>query len=300
MCLYPGIIWNKYKKCYVPSDCRHCVECERKYRTSWQFRLQQELKRSKSCFFVTLTYDDDNLPCLSTGEICFDNQHFTTWRKRLGTYYKRKGVTLRHICTGELGEETDRPHYHCIIFADDVLEYEEFNSKAHEYWSYAEVVDCDVPRSFNAVSSYVTKYIMKDYYRQTDKYSEGSKTNKFRIHVSNNIGLNWIGTQESKEFYFAPDEHPLVALFGDDYVRTVPLPRYYRKKIGREYSVDELNKIANDYEKKFTEDWIQAYNSYLTDNGYISITDWFVNVYDKRDEQRRKLIDSYSQFVRNY
>lgn len=301
MCLFPKLIYNKSAHAWINASCNHCIECEQKYRTSWQFRLQQELKRAKSTFFVTLTYDDENLPSLSNGEVCYDNQHFTAWRKRMATYFKRHNdANIKYICTGEFGDETQRPHYHLILFIDCVVSYDEVNNAAHYYWDYAQVVDVDEPRSNNAVSSYVTKYVMKDYYRETKPIIEGSKTNKFRIHVSNNLGLNWLGTQESKEFYFDPDNHPLVSLKGDDYSRTIPIPRYYRKKIGREYTSDELNLIAKNVEKKQTDDWINAYNEYTTQNGYISITDWFINVYDKRDERRREIIKKYSLLVRKY
>ena len=217
MCLYPRLIFNPHAHAWINASCNHCIECEQKYRTSWQFRLQQELKRSKSTFFITLTYDDDHLPYMSTGEMCFDNQHFTQWRKRLNAYFSRKETKIKYICTGEFGEKYDRPHYHIILFIDHVVSYDELNNIAHYYWDYAQVVDCDIPRSENAVSSYVTKYVMKDYYKNTKPYIEGSKTNKFRIHVSNNLGLNWLGTQESKEFYFDPDNHLQIDILTDDY-----------------------------------------------------------------------------------
>lgn len=302
MCLFPRTIWNKYKKCYVPSTCNKCVECQRKYSTSWQFRLQQEYNNCKSIYFVTVTYDEDYLPYMSTGEICFDNAHITKFNKRLRSYFTRKhDVCFKYIITGELGEKNLRPHYHAVYLLDKFISRQEFDQVCRKYWNYAQVIDVDEPRSVNAVFSYVTKYIMKDNYRlNKDVRIEGTKTNKFRIHVSDNLGLCWIGTQESKEFYFDPDNHPLVALKGDGYSRVVPLPRYYRKKIGREYSVDELNKMARDQDEKITQNWIDAYNTYISHNGFMSITDWFINVWDKRDERRRQLLDNYRFFVKNY
>ena len=43
------------------APCGQCINCKQRLRTQWAFRLEQEQKRSNSCLFITLTYDDEHL-----------------------------------------------------------------------------------------------------------------------------------------------------------------------------------------------------------------------------------------------
>lgn len=42
--------------------CGHCLECAQKYQNDWSFRLSCEAIYWKHVYFVTLTYDNENLP----------------------------------------------------------------------------------------------------------------------------------------------------------------------------------------------------------------------------------------------
>lgn len=60
--------------------------------------------------FVTLTYDDENLPGLGS----LEPKHTQDWLKRI-----RKAVhplKLRYYLVGEYGDQTNRPHYHVALF----------------------------------------------------------------------------------------------------------------------------------------------------------------------------------------
>jgi hypothetical protein len=45
-----------------PVSCGKCLPCQQKRRSDWSFRLEQEYLSSDSAFFITLTYNDLNLP----------------------------------------------------------------------------------------------------------------------------------------------------------------------------------------------------------------------------------------------
>lgn len=67
--------------------------------------------------FVTLTYNDENLP--SDGSL--DPAHVRDWLKRL-----RRRVapsTFRFFLVGEYGDETQRPHYHAGLFGFPSCEF---------------------------------------------------------------------------------------------------------------------------------------------------------------------------------
>ena len=93
------------KEMIVP--CGKCFTCRSKYRLSWQLRLQHELlSYNYNAMFLTLTYDDDNLPTNET-LVKKDVQDFI---KRLRKFYN--DVKIRYFAVGEYGSEKHRPHYH--------------------------------------------------------------------------------------------------------------------------------------------------------------------------------------------
>jgi len=100
------------KRLLVP--CGHCAICLSKKRSVWSFRLSYELRSHSHCYFLTLTYSDDNLHSFGLSKM--DIQKFF---KRLR---KRSGQTLRYFAVGEYGSKTYRPHYHVIIFSSARLE----------------------------------------------------------------------------------------------------------------------------------------------------------------------------------
>lgn len=46
----------------VACACGHCLECAQKYQNDWSFRLSSEAIYWEHVYFVTLTYDNENLP----------------------------------------------------------------------------------------------------------------------------------------------------------------------------------------------------------------------------------------------
>jgi len=87
--------------------CNKCLYCRIQRRKLWTIRMLHERENWQDACFTTLTYNQENLP--SRGLRKKDLQNFF---KRL-----RKQVTpLRYFACGEYGEQTNRPHYHAIIF----------------------------------------------------------------------------------------------------------------------------------------------------------------------------------------
>ena len=87
--------------------CNKCLYCRIQRRKLWTIRMLHERESWQDACFTTLTYNQENLP--PRGLKKKDLQNFF---KRL-----RKLVTpLRYFACGEYGEQTNRPHYHAIIF----------------------------------------------------------------------------------------------------------------------------------------------------------------------------------------
>jgi len=87
----------------------------------WSFRLQREQKSSTSSNFITLTYADEyipinpavNRPTLDKSDL---QKFFKRLRKINERYRAKKAKRIRYYAIGEYGTETQRPHYHVILF----------------------------------------------------------------------------------------------------------------------------------------------------------------------------------------
>lgn len=122
---------------YVP--CGKCEACLSNRRSAWSFRLHQELKVSESCYFLTLTYDDQYLPYktvtidgVSCEVPCVSKRDVQLFLKRF-----RKCIEpfkIRYFIVSEYGPKTYRPHYHMILFNYPQLLKNKIDEYIEESW----------------------------------------------------------------------------------------------------------------------------------------------------------------------
>lgn len=106
-CLQP--LYVRTSKNTVP--CGKCAECRARKANEWIIRLNVEFQHATSAYFVTLTYDDFNLP--------FSEKGYPTLRKtELQDFVNllRQYAPFRYFSVGEYGDKGERPHYHMLIF----------------------------------------------------------------------------------------------------------------------------------------------------------------------------------------
>lgn len=99
---------TEFKPTNLP--CGRCMGCRIAKSKEWTIRcLHESALHDKNCF-VTLTYDDNNLP---------DNRSLV--KSDLQKFFKRlrKDYNVRFFACGEYGDQLDRPHYHALIFGYD-------------------------------------------------------------------------------------------------------------------------------------------------------------------------------------
>lgn len=89
--------------------CGHCIDCRLAYAGEWSVRCMHEVRVTGEGSFVTLTYDDKNLPV----DWNLNYGHFQSFMHRLRKSAPGRG---RFFMCGEYGDEFGRPHYHALLF----------------------------------------------------------------------------------------------------------------------------------------------------------------------------------------
>lgn len=89
--------------------CGQCIGCRLERSRQWAIRGLHESQMHEENCFITLTYDDDNLP----PDYGLDHEDFSKFMKRLR---RKVSSPIRYLMCGEYGEHTSRPHYHALIF----------------------------------------------------------------------------------------------------------------------------------------------------------------------------------------
>lgn len=100
--------------------------------------------------FVTLTYDDTNLPDKRSLSLADMQKYFKRLRKRV------EPATIRYYYVGEYGDHTERPHYHAVLFGPAS------DSDIDMAWKLGHVHFGDVNRdSIQYCCSHITKSALK-------------------------------------------------------------------------------------------------------------------------------------------
>lgn len=99
---------------YYLVPCGHCIECFKSRRLAWVFRMEKELLVSSSCYFITCTYDNENVPITEKGNLTLSVRDHQLFLKILRKKYS--DCNIRYFMSGEYGDQYERPHYHYIIY----------------------------------------------------------------------------------------------------------------------------------------------------------------------------------------
>lgn len=280
---YYGFLWTpipfsreQLKKGYFPAPCGHCIGCDMDYANRWRDRMVLESLNHKNTWFVTLTYNDDNIVVSNSNIPTLVKQDAQQWQKRVRDHQLRKTQcdilkytdeetgeektkykTARFWTVGEYGTARKRPHYHSIVFGLNLPEgdlefcgtshagYPLYRSKFFEgTWDKGYVT---VSRADKGTIGYCARYTAKkqlqyNWTKNTDVVPPFSMQ-------SNKPG---IGAQ----FYFDnPEcvnyEHITVSAFGESY--KMAIPKYFRELEIKDLPEDEQIKIKLERTKKANE-----------------------------------------------
>lgn len=188
--------------------CGKCSECSKKKATSWGVRAYKEFlfAPAGSVRFVTITYDDANIPVTDKGNKTLDSADCKQFLKSLRqNLFRKYGVTIRFMCAGEYGSRTFRPHYHFLFYGiPSHLTNVEFKQIIGSVWHRCKVIDVQFPKNGASSGFYVGKYMSKSGYSRAYKIAQDDE--QFCMPFKRaSIGFGNQFTDAERAYYLAED-----------------------------------------------------------------------------------------------
>ncbi len=131
-----------------------------------------------------------------------------------------KKVPLKYYMVGEYGGQTERPHYHSILFNLPTF-YRNNESYIQKIWSHGQIqIDEVTPASIAYVCGYVNKL------KHFNNLGENDDRQKEFTRVSKGMGLNYLTPNRIKSM-----QKKLNPFLTIEDGKKIPLPRYYKDKV---------------------------------------------------------------------
>lgn len=279
-CLYPiSIQDSKDKSRFVQVPCGHCIPCRINKSLEWLIRLEYENQCHPYSSFVTLTYNDENLP-KDNGLHKADLQKFMKLlRFNSSEKYKYYGIgeygetELKYFSPESL-EAHGRPHYHLIIFGlkPDCDESRELVFQSWKKCNREMIID-PIHKAVGTVTHdsmlYVCDYMQKKQYSVNGLKLYGNAQPPFQL-CSQRLGLDG---------FLNDNVHGILSNGFITYNSLkAPIPRYFRKKL--------------DYQVPFTISDDDVYKKFCLDKGLVKY-----NEVDYLDQQSNKIRHNMYQYI---
>lgn len=264
--MYPMTIGDKEgPKRWKVVPCGKCKACRRRKQASWSFRLLQEMQRSTSAAFLTMTYADH--------ELAYGERYPTLVKRELQLFKKRlrkaqsklTNDKIKYYSVGEYSPE-GRPHYHSIMF--NLHPTLMLDGPLSKIWTHGHVRvdDCNI-----RTIQYCTKYVMKSSVQPLN-----GKEREFAM-MSKRLGDNFLTPQMIK--YYKENQIPYI-VWKDGQKMT--MPRYYKERI---FTEEEL--------RKFGKEALREVKPKLLDTTKVHEINEEIRKLKKKIDDRRKTIDTF-------
>lgn len=142
--------------------CGQCAGCRLDKARDWAIRCVHEAQLHDKNSFLTLTYDDDNIP----PDYSLRPIDITNFLKRLRKHLSP--CKIRFLQVGEYGEINKRPHHHLLIFGYDFPDKLLIRSSSKHPLFTSPIVQKLWPFGFNSIGQltfdsacYCTRYTLK-------------------------------------------------------------------------------------------------------------------------------------------
>lgn len=253
----------------IEVPCGNCINCRLDYSKTWASRCSLEASQHLYNYFITLTYDDDNVPVGKFGNPTLVKKDFQDFIKKLRQIFERQyGFTgIRYYGCGEYGDLNGRPHYHIILFncpfSDLTIHFKDknglitqhkdsrgvhyrFSEDAYNAWNqkgFIMIADAN----FNT-SAYVSRYVLKKQKGQNKKIYDDFGIEPPFVMMSRRPGIgeayfteHWDDLKESPTLFVGRERGEPLKL---------GVPRYFKKKL--------KDKEPEFYEEKFVQHAIET------------------------------------------
>lgn len=246
MCLFCSprrILKNNGNYVVVYAPCGHCIECLKRRQNDWKLRISHECAQWKHCYFFTLTYREDTLPCnviyddvayevLFTGteKECMSfmykynlsdgfsivstacKSHVQDFVKRIREDMSRKLGTrwpLKYFICAEYGPSprgTKRPHYHGILLCnEDKNTIKPYFATWENDFGRIDFKEVGVKRQDrSSVANYISKYCCKGGFESRKEDIDNGLIERAWTIMSKNIGLQWLEQHKQDYLKFVP------------------------------------------------------------------------------------------------
>lgn len=185
--------------------------------------------------FITLTYNDENLP--QRGQL--EHDYFQKFMKRLRR--RNEGKIIRYYMGGEYGSLEDRPHFHALLFNHDWDDKRHFKTTGSgESISTSAELESLWPYGFSSTgeatfesAAYIARYCLQkrtgpdaeEHYKRFDHMGEYQLNPEYnRMSTDGGIGKDWYK-------FYGNDVHTY------DYIvvngKETNVPKYYDRLLKR-------------------------------------------------------------------
>lgn len=224
--VYHAPRWKGGKRGYMTEGgyhkvpCGKCAFCLTNKRSAWMFRIVHEMRHQQvPGYFLTLTYDEKHVQRVGPqGQLSLRFYDVQLYFKRLrqAKYY------AKYICVGEYGSDTQRPHYHMLLWTDAPVNFLESNWKSSK--DDSRMGSIHFGKLTVASAMYTLKYIIQPKVRT----SVDDPREKTRAQFSKGLGLSYLTTEVYEWHTLCEDDPEMFSVIDG---KKVALPRYYKNKI---------------------------------------------------------------------
>jgi len=220
------IVVDKIIKDYIEIPCGQCIGCRLDYSRQWADRCMLEAKEHEHNYMITLTYNDEHLTYKNKinedGEILYKTpslkpDDLSIFMKNLRRYYKYHYNIdkIKFYGCGEYGSQTERPHFHIIVYDCPIYDLKCFFKNAVNEWIYlSDTIEKIWAKGQITVTeltwnsaAYVARYVTKKIKGQnaTKYYDEKNQEPEF-VRMSRNPGIGKNYYDNHKEEIYNTDE----------------------------------------------------------------------------------------------